>query len=103
MIEKVLYNLVDNSIRHGDGVTMLSLSHRLEGDALVIEYTDDGVGVPPADKERIFERGFGSNTGLGLFLTREILAITNIEIRETGVKGVRFEIRVPQGRYRIDS
>ncbi len=103
MIEKVLYNLVDNSMRHGNGVTMLSLSYRMEGDALIIEYSDDGVGVPDEDKERIFERGFGSNTGLGLFLTREILAITDIEIRETGVKGVCFEIRVPQGRYRIDS
>jgi len=29
--------------------------------------------------------------------------MTNIEVRETGVKGARFEIRVPQGRYRIDN
>jgi len=59
--------------------------------------------VPPENKELIFKRGFGSNTGLGLFLTREILAITGIEIAETGVKGARFEIRVPQGRYRIEN
>jgi signal transduction histidine kinase len=75
----------------------------MEGSALVIEYTDDGAGVPNENKDLIFKRGFGSNTGLGLFLTREILAITDIEIRETGIKGVRFEVRVPQGRYRIDN
>ncbi len=103
MIEKVLYNLVDNSLRHGNGVTTLSLNRLMDGSKLVIEYADDGVGVPPENKELIFKRGFGSNTGLGLFLTREILAITGIEIAETGVKGARFEIRVPQGRYRIDN
>ncbi len=103
MIEKVLYNLVENSLRHGMEVTAVGLGSRMEGGTLVIEYTDDGVGVPPEDKERIFERGFGSNTGLGLFLSREILAITGIEIVETGVKGVRFELRVPPGRYRFSS
>jgi signal transduction histidine kinase len=49
--------------------------------------------------ERIFEQGFGKNTGLGLFLSREILAITGITITENGVpgKGARFEITVPRG------
>jgi len=80
MIEKVLYNLVDNSLRHGNGVSKRSLSYRLDGDTMVAEYTDDGVGVQQENKERIFERGFGSNTGLGLYLTREILAMTEIEV-----------------------
>ncbi len=103
MIEKVLYNLVDNSLRHGRDVTTLSLNRMMDGSTLVVEYTDNGVGVPAENKELIFKRGFGSNTGLGLFLTREILAITGMEIAETGVNGVRFEIRVPPGRYRIDT
>ena len=103
MIEKVLYNLVENSLRHGKSVTTLMLDSRLEDDALVIEYSDDGVGVPPEQKERIFERGFGSHTGLGLFLSREILAITGIEIRETGQDGARFELQVPLGRYRYNN
>ncbi len=103
MIEKVLYNLVDNSIRHGKGVTTVSLGTRMDNGSMVIEYTDDGAGVPVENKELIFKRGFGSNTGLGLFLTREILNITGIEIVETGVKGVRFELRVPKGRYRLDT
>ena len=51
----------------------------------------------------IFEKGFGKNTGLGLFLIKEILAITGMTIQETGVpgKGARFEITVPKGHYRI--
>jgi hypothetical protein len=41
-------------------------------------------GTPPSLKETIFEKGFGKHTGFGLFLVREILAITGISIRETG-------------------
>jgi len=42
--------------------------------------------------------GFGKNTGFGLFLSREILALNGITIRETGVfgRGARFEIAVPE-------
>ena len=51
----------------------------------------------------LFECGFMKNTGLGLFLSLEILAITGITIRETGEPGkaARFEITVPNGMYRF--
>lgn len=44
----------------------------------------------------------GKNTGLGLFLSREILSITGITLTEAGDpgKGARFEITVPDGIYR---
>jgi signal transduction histidine kinase len=66
---------------------------------------DDGDGVITVEKEKIFERGFGKNTGLGLALAREILAITGITIRETGEpgKGARFEMTVPNGAWRLQS
>jgi signal transduction histidine kinase len=46
--------------------------------------------------------GFGKNNGLGLALSREILSITGITIKETGEpgKGARFEMTVPKGMYR---
>ncbi len=60
-------------------------------------------GITVEDKKRLFTRGFGKNTGLGLFLSREILAITGITITENGTpgKGARFEITVPKGMYRF--
>ncbi|MBS1193635.1 MAG: multi-sensor signal transduction histidine kinase, partial [Methanomicrobiales archaeon] len=63
----------------------------------VILYSDNGTGVPEDQKERIFAYGVGKGTGLGLFLTREILSLTGIGIRETGEygKGARFEISIP--------
>ena len=56
-------------------------------------YKDDGIGIPQDKKELIFERGYttssgsGKSSGLGLFLARDILAISGIAIKETGVPG----------------
>jgi hypothetical protein len=61
------------------------------------------VGIPREKKEAIFRPGFGRHSGPGLFLVREILGITGMEIRETGEPGhgARFEIRIPSGGFRV--
>jgi PAS domain S-box-containing protein len=102
MAEKVHYNLVDNSIRHGGKVTRIKISAEQVNDAMLIAYEDDGIGISAEDKQHLFEKGFGKNTGYGLFLIREILAITGITIEEKGHpgKGVRFEMLVPPGAWR---
>jgi PAS domain S-box-containing protein len=104
LLDKVFENLIDNSRRHGERVKRLSFSStQNDQDGIIIVYGDDGTGVPETDKDRIFEKGFGKNTGLGLFLSREILSITGLGIKETGIygKGARFEISVPNGKYRF--
>jgi PAS domain S-box-containing protein len=104
MLEKVFSNLLDNSIRHGGHVTAITVSsYRSDGD-MVIVWQDNGVGIPADEKERIFERGFGKNTGFGMFLVREILSLTGISIRETGEPGAgaRFEIVVSEGAFRCE-
>nr|WP_320160279.1 PAS domain S-box protein [uncultured Methanoregula sp.] len=105
LIEKVFYNLVENSLRHGEGVTRITFSQEETPEGLVVSYMDDGIGISSEDKARLFQKGFGKNTGLGLFLSREILSITGLSIRETGIpgSGVRFEIIAPKGKYRIHS
>ena len=105
MLEKVFQNLYDNAIRHGESVTRIHISFRNEESTGIITVEDDGTGVPADMKEKIFERHIGSNTGLGLFLVSEILRITGIAIRETGVpgKGCRFEIIIPEGDWRRET
>ena len=105
LIEKVYFNLVDNAIRHGERVTQINFGYQMSEQGLILFCEDDGVGVPEEDKTKIFERAFGSNTGYGLFLVREILSITGFTIRECGVygKGARFEILIPNGSYRFAS
>ncbi|WP_321506201.1 PAS domain S-box protein [uncultured Methanoregula sp.] len=102
MIAKVFFNLFDNAVRYGERVTTVTVACEMAGDELIITFADDGVGIPLNEKQRIFEKGYGRHTGFGLFLVREILAITGISIHETGShgKGARFEISVPNGAYR---
>ncbi|MDD1716295.1 MAG: ATP-binding protein [Methanolinea sp.] len=103
LFEKVFYNLIDNSLRHGGiGMKTIGIASEEDPEGLTILYKDDGEGIAEEDKPRIFERGFGKTGGMGLFLVREILAITGITISEKGEpgKGARFEIRAPKGAYR---
>jgi len=102
LLSKVFYNLADNAIRHGCGVTRIQVLGKERPEGLVISWEDDGIGISLSEKERIFSKGHGKHTGLGLFLVREILSITGITIRETGVPGTgaRFEMVVPAGSYR---
>ncbi|MDD3135409.1 MAG: PAS domain S-box protein [Methanoregula sp.] len=103
LFEKVFYNLLDNALRYGgDRMTMIRVSSRTDDRRLLIYCEDDGVGISDADKKKLFTRGFGKHTGLGLFLSREILAITGITITENGEpgKGARFEITVPAGMWK---
>jgi len=102
LFEKVVYNLFDNAIRHGKTIATLSFMSEEASGALKLICEDDGVGVPADVKEKIFNRQYFQHTGLGLFLSREILSITGMTISETGIpgKGARFEILVPEGMWR---
>jgi signal transduction histidine kinase len=101
---KVFYNLIDNALKYGGGkLTVIGITTHETKTGLRVVFEDDGAGIADNDKKHLFERGFGKNTGLGLFLSREILSITGITIRETGEpgRGARFEITVPNGAYRF--
>jgi signal transduction histidine kinase len=103
MISKVFFNLIHNALQHGEHVTRITFSYSRTGNDLIISCEDDGVGIAQQDKEHIFKKGFGKNSGLGLFLCLEILSITGITIQETGEqgKGAKFEIHIPDGTWRL--
>lgn len=103
MLEKVFYNLVENAVRHGGNISYVKIYFMLDGIYLKIICEDNGRGIADEEKESVFERGYGKNTGLGLFLIREILSITEILIKENGDfgKGAHFEILVPPGKFRL--
>ncbi len=103
LVVRVFYNLMDNAMRYGGKITFIRFFLQESEGVHRILCEDDGEGVPADEKEQIFERNFGRNTGLGLFLSREILGITGMTIRETGVpgEGARFEILVPESACRF--
>ena len=105
LVVKVFYNLMDNAVRYGGKITTIRLSIEERNGVHVIVCEDDGVGISASKKERLFTKSIGNDHGFGLFLSREILAITGITITENGEpsKGARFEITVPKGFYQINN
>ena len=102
LLEKVFYNLIDNAKRYGVTITEIRFSGSEGTDGYTIFCEDDGVGIPAEFKTKIFNREYFKHTGFGLNLSREILEITGITITETAEpgRGARFEILVPEGKYR---
>jgi PAS domain S-box-containing protein len=102
LLEKVFYNLIHNSLVHGQNVTRISIQADENPYGLAVRVSDNGSGIAHEKKEEIFKRGFGKNTRFGLFLAREILDITGIGIREIGIEGegACFELSVPRAGFR---
>lgn len=103
-IRQVALNLVDNAIKHGrpQGTVWFRCA-REKGDVRIV-VEDDGLGVPPEARERVFERFFrlpsdekGEGMGLGLAIARAIVQEHGgsivVEEREGG--GARFIVRLP--------
>ena len=105
LIEKVFSNLIENAVRYGGNLSSVRFSFEQEKGLSKIICEDDGSGIPHDEKEKIFLFQYGKNTGQGLFLSKEILAITGISIEETGIpeKGAKFEIICPMGTIRINN
>ena len=104
MFEKVICNLIGNTIMHGKNVSKISIYVKDENGFFNLIYEDNGIGIPEKDKNTIFKPGFGKNQGFGLYLVSEILSITGAKIKETGLEssGARFEIRFPKTDIHFD-
>lgn len=97
-----LENIVENSALHGQRASQVTVSACERGKDVLLRISDNGVGVPETDKERIFSWTYKNRSAHSLHLARESLAITGIEIREVGIpgKGAIFEMTIPPGRFR---
>lgn len=104
-IKQVLLNLLSNAVKFTPDGGHVAVAARRDGDQLAVTVTDDGAGIPPEDRERIFEsfqqgrRGpqHEEGTGLGLTLCRRIVALLGGRMwleSEVGV-GSTFGFSVP--------
>jgi signal transduction histidine kinase len=100
-VETVLTTLVENSRQAG--AKAVTIRAEAIGDEVVLRVTDDGPGVPAADRDRLFEPFFTSRretggTGLGLSIARSLLAASHgrIGLVETAA-GAGFEVVLPKG------
>ncbi|WP_191301774.1 HAMP domain-containing sensor histidine kinase [Lentzea cavernae] len=78
-LHQVLVNLVDNAARHGPTGGLVSVTGYASASSVVLEVRDEGPGIAPADRSRIFERftrgerAGGGGTGLGLAIARWVV------------------------------
>lgn len=107
-IRQVMINLIDNSIKYGnenDGSTKISFFDMDEN--LLIEITDDGIGIEPKDIPRLFERFFRvdksrsraqGGSGLGLAIVKHILEAHGqpINVRSKPGVGSTFAFTLPK-------
>jgi K+-sensing histidine kinase KdpD len=103
LIEEVLYYIIENICEHSMTATQYSIYYKRYETGIDLIIEDNGVGIEDYRKEIVFTRESCSTNGIGLFLVREILSITDIRIFEDGIygKGARFVLKIPEGRYRV--
>lgn len=100
-LNQVWTNLIDNAIDATNGKGHLWIRTSLEGDRVLIEIADDGVGIPLQIQPRIFDQFFttkevGLGTGLGLDIARRIVVGHKGDICFKSKPGdTRFQVRLP--------
>ncbi|MEV6319961.1 ATP-binding protein [Nocardia sp. NPDC051787] len=78
-LHQVLLNLLDNAARHGPAGGEVRIAVRVSQGEVVIDVEDDGPGIPPAERARVFDRftrggrTVGGGTGLGLAISRWVV------------------------------
>ncbi|MGW4965581.1 sensor histidine kinase [Nonomuraea sp. NPDC004186] len=103
-IARVLTNLLDNAQRHATSKVRVRLRSSATHAELVV--SDDGDGVPPADRERIFQRFVRldaarsrdrGGTGLGLAIARDIATAHHgtLHVEQAAIGGAGFVLRLP--------
>jgi signal transduction histidine kinase len=106
-LHQVFANLLDNAARHGPPGGVVTVAARAEPDRTVFEVTDQGPGIPVAQRTRVFdrftrgERASGGGTGLGLAIARWVVQLHGGTIAVVdpgpGPAGCRIQVVLPRG------
>ncbi|MCU1234554.1 MAG: multi-sensor signal transduction histidine kinase [Candidatus Solibacter sp.] len=107
LISRAAENLVSNAIKYSPNGTTVTVAARADEEALFIEVSDQGYGVPESDLARIFEKFYRvprvqdagvPGTGLGLSLVREIAELHrgSVSVRSEVGRGSTFTLRIPR-------
>ena len=108
-LDQVVTNLLSNALRHASQGFAPEVVLAVDGPEAILTVSDDGAGVPQAERERIFERfyrlpegGFRSGIGLGLFVVRQLVDAHSgtVVVGERAGGGAVFTVRLPLAKER---
>ncbi len=101
-IKRVAINLLDNAVgaTNGEGAISVETIYNRPMQMVIFSVADNGCGIPPEDKQRLFEPYFStkkSGTGLGLAIVATIISDHNgyIRVKDNQPKGSRFIVELP--------
>jgi PAS domain S-box-containing protein len=106
LLQQALYNLVDNAIKYTEPGGEIKLGLEIDDGFVIYKIEDDGIGISPADQQKLFEKFFriagkgageGDGSGLGLAIVKSIAERHGGEVSVDSQLGVgsTFYLRVP--------
>lgn len=105
-LRQLLINILENAVKYTPSGGSVTIALRDEGDTVCIQVADSGIGIPAADRERVFEPFFRTREalaetgiGLGLCIAKSIVDLHggSIEISDNAGGGTIFRILLPVG------
>jgi two-component system sensor histidine kinase KdpD len=113
LLEQVFSNVLENAVTHTPPGTSVQVSATIDGDFLIVAVEDDGNGIPPVERDRVFERFHqvgvdgrtstgNSGSGLGLSIARGFTELFGGAISARAAcgafRGARIEVTLPLNR-----
>ncbi|MGN0301697.1 MAG: ATP-binding protein [Anaerotardibacter sp.] len=107
LLEQIAYNLIDNAIRYGSFAGQVLIEVKTTAKTIVLEVSDDGPGIEPAHRERVFERFYRvdpsrsretGGTGLGLAIAKHAAETMDgcIRVEDSPLGGAKFVVTFPR-------
>lgn len=97
LLQEVFANLFENTLVHSNA-SLLRVSSTVESQSVTVHVEDDGDGIPPSERENIFQRGYStgesSGSGLGMYIVSQLVDAYDgtVTLEESELGGAQFDV-----------
>jgi len=98
LLRQLFYNLIDNTLKHGEKTTQIRIYFEATVPLLKLIYEDNGIGIPNSQRETLFEEKSSRGINHGLYIVRRICEAYDWSVAETGKfgQGAQFILSTPE-------